>query len=63
MEVHKIIVDDNVDLSDAYMGVHIESDDNGARIIEILKDGPADVAGLAKGDIVKRINAYKTREK
>lgn len=60
--VRKIIVDEDIELSDAYMGAHIESDTNGARIIEILKDGPADMAGLAKGDVVQRINGARTRD-
>ena len=48
-------------LSNAYMGAHIESADGGARILEIIKDGPADKAGLQKGDIVQRVNGARAR--
>ena len=48
-------------LSNAYMGAHIESADNGARIVELIKDGPADKAGLQKGDVVTKVNGARAR--
>ncbi len=53
--------DDDDHLSDAYMGAHIESTDNGAKVLEIIKDGPADKAGLAKGDVISRVNGARAR--
>ncbi len=55
------IADDDVKLSDAYMGAQIESTDNGARIIDVMKDSPADKAGLEKGDIVQKVNGARAR--
>ncbi|NND33489.1 MAG: PDZ domain-containing protein [Saprospiraceae bacterium] len=49
-------------LSDAYIGAHIESADNGTRIVELIKDGPADKAGLQKGDVIERVNGARTRD-
>ena len=58
-----VFSDDVNDLSDAYMGVHIESSDSeGARIIEILKDSPADKAGLQKEDLVTRVNDARIKD-
>jgi len=48
-------------VSDAYMGAQIESADDGAAILELMKDSPADKAGLAKGDIVKKVNGARTK--
>lgn len=48
-------------LSNAYMGAHIESADKGVRILELIKDGPADKAGLQKGDVIRRVNGARAR--
>lgn len=48
-------------VSDAYMGVQIESADMGVAVLELMKDGPADKASLAKGDIIQRINGARTK--
>ena len=49
-------------LSDAYMGAQIESaEDGGAGILDVMKDSPADKAGLVRGDIVKRINGARVK--
>ncbi len=49
-------------LSKAYMGAHIESDDDaGVAVLDLMKDGPADKAKLKKGDIIKRVNGARTR--
>ena len=53
--------DDEKHLSDAYMGAQIESDENGAKILDVMKDSPADKAGLTRGDIVQRINGARSR--
>ncbi len=60
---HKMlfIEDEDVTLSDAYMGAQIESSDNGAQIIDVMKDSPADKAGLQKEDIVQRVNGARVR--
>lgn len=48
-------------LSNAYMGVQIESADQGAKIIEIPKKGPAASSQLQEGDIIQRVNGAKIR--
>lgn len=53
--------EDDVELSNAYMGAQIESSDSGAKILDVMKDGPADKAGLAKGDIVQKVNGARTK--
>lgn len=55
------IADENVNVSDAYMGAQIESTDMGAKILDVMKDGPADKAGLESGDIVKKLNGARTK--
>ena len=39
-----------------YVGITGESADVGARLTDVIKDGPADKAGLKKGDIVIRVD-------
>ena len=53
--------EDDVNLSDAYMGAQIESSESGAKILDVMKDGPADKAGLEKGDIVQKVNGARTK--
>jgi len=53
--------DDDDTLSDAYMGAQIESEDNGARIIDVMKDSPADKAGLRRDDVIRRVNGARSR--
>ncbi len=53
--------EDKVQVSDAYMGAQIESVDNGAVILDLMKDSPADKAKLKKGDIITKINGARTR--
>ena len=53
--------EDEVRLSDAYMGAQIESSDNGAKILDVMKDGPADKAGLEKGDVVQKVNGARAK--
>lgn len=48
-------------LSDAYMGAQIESVDNGAKILDVMKDSPADKAGLQSGDIVQKVNGARAK--
>jgi photosystem II stability/assembly factor-like uncharacterized protein len=40
----------------AYMGIRGENADVGARLMEVTKDAPADVAGLKVGDIIVRLD-------
>lgn len=55
-------VDENdVEVSDAYMGAQIESADNGAVVLDLMKDSPADNAKLEKGDVIIKINGARTR--
>lgn len=53
--------EDEVRLSDAYMGAQIESSDSGAKILDVMKDGPADKAGLEQGDIVQKVNGARAK--
>lgn len=53
--------EDDVQLSDAYMGAQIETSDKGALILDVMKDSPADKAGLTKNDIVTRVNGARAR--
>jgi len=50
-----------VEVSDAYMGAQIESADGGARVLDMLKDSPADHAKLEKGDVITKINGARAR--
>lgn len=56
-----IFFGDDQKLSNAYMGAQIESTNSGALILDVLKDSPADKAGLMKNDIVQRINGARSR--
>jgi len=47
--------------SDAYMGAQIESSKEGVTLSELLKDSPADQAGLQRGDVIKMINGARTK--
>jgi hypothetical protein len=47
-------------MTDAYMGAHIGSADAGVEILELIKDGPADKAGLQVGDVIQEINGANT---
>jgi hypothetical protein len=49
------------EVSDAYMGAQIESADGGARVLDMLKDSPADHAKLEKGDVITKINGARAR--
>ncbi len=53
--------EDDAHLSDAYMGAQIESTDNGAKILDVMKDSPADKAGLRSGDIVQKVNGARAK--
>ena len=55
------ISDEDVQVSDAYMGAQIESSDNGAVVLDMMKDSPADKAKLEKGDVITKINGARTR--
>ena len=53
---------DDKPLSNAYMGAQIESsEEGGAAILDVMKDSPADKAGLQRGDVVKRINGARVK--
>ncbi|MGN6438020.1 MAG: PDZ domain-containing protein [Agriterribacter sp.] len=41
----------------AMLGVYTEKDEKGARITEVVKESPAEKAGLQKGDIITKINS------
>lgn len=43
----------------AFLGVSSEKADNGAKIIEVTKESPAEKSGLQKGDIITKINEIK----
>ena len=48
--------------SNAYMGAQIaSSEEGGVVVLELLKDSPADQSGLAKGDIIRKINGARTK--
>lgn len=55
------ISDEDMDVSDAYMGAQIESSDDGAVVLDMMKDSPADKAKLEKGDVITKINGARTR--
>lgn len=40
----------------AQLGISIEDDEAGARIVSVRDDGPADRAGLAEGDVIVALN-------
>ncbi len=50
-------------VSDTYMGAQVGSEKGDGFVVvqEIIKDSPADKAGLAKGDRIHRINGARTR--
>ena len=48
-------------ISNAYMGAHIGTRDNGVEILELIKDSPADRAKLQVGDIIQKINGARTK--
>ena len=49
-------------LSNAYMGAQIESqEDGGTTILDVMKDSPADKAGLQSGDVVHKINGARSK--
>jgi len=58
------IADDegDIELSNAYMGAQVGEADNGAQILGLMKDSPADQAGLKEGDIVQRVNGARVRQ-
>jgi hypothetical protein len=45
----------------AYLGARIGEVENGAEIVEILKDGPSDKANLKEKDIIQRMNGARVR--
>jgi hypothetical protein len=47
--------------SNTYMGAQIESTNMGVKVVEIMKDSPADKAKLQKGDVIQKINGARTR--
>ena len=53
--------DDVADLSDAYMGAHIKTADDGVEIIDLIKDSPADKANFKVGDVIQQINGANTK--
>lgn len=61
IEKHKKIIHKGSQ-SDAYMGAQIESADGGVKILELMKDGPADGAKLRKNDVITSINGARTRD-
>ena len=53
---------DDKPMAKAYMGAQIASaEDGGAQILDLMKDSPADKAGLQKEDIVQRVNGARAR--
>ncbi len=48
-------------LSDAYMGAHISSENEGATITEIEKDSPSYKANLQVGDVIHRLNGARVK--
>ena len=53
---------DEPKMANAYMGAQIESaEDGGAKILDLMKDSPADKAGLQKGDVITRVNGARAR--
>ena len=58
-EVHEL--GDNKKRSNAYMGAQIESTNMGVKVVEMMKDSPADKAKLQKGDVIQKINGARTR--
>ena len=53
--------EEEIEMSDAYMGAQIETADGGAVVLDLMKDSPADKAKLKKGDIIQRINGARTK--
>ena len=56
-----VFIFENAGGSNAYMGAQIEASDDGVVISELLKDSPADQAGLQKGDVIKMMNGARTK--
>ncbi len=53
---------DDQPLSNAYMGAQIaSSEEGGAAILDVMKDSPADKAGLQRGDVVKKVNGARVK--
>lgn len=48
-------------MSKAYVGAQIGNKDKGVEILDLIKDGPADMAKLQKGDIVLKVNGARTK--
>lgn len=49
----------NMDKGGTFLGVTTEKTDGGVRIEEVVKDSPAEKAGLSKDDIITKINDTK----
>lgn len=48
--------------SDAYMGAQIgNAEDTGVEVLELIKDGPADKAGLQVGDVINEVNGANAK--
>jgi predicted metalloprotease with PDZ domain len=63
--LHNVFVQDIGDGDSAYLGVsvreEIEDPEGGARVTVVMKDSPAEQAGLQKGDIVVGFNGQPVR--
>lgn len=53
--------EEEIEMSNAYMGAQIETVDGGAVVLDLMKDSPADKAKLKKGDIIQKINGARTK--
>ena len=51
--------DDDASANRAFLGVSSEKTNDGAKIIEVTKESPAEKSGLRQGDIIMKINETK----
>ncbi len=55
------ISDEDIQVSDSYIGAQVERFNKGAVVLDMMKDSPADKAELEKGDVITKINGAGTR--